>query len=76
MNKWIRPSRNLQEGDIVAVLDSQQRGNWPLGRIESVKTDEDGKVRQVNVRQNEKVFLRPLSRLMLLLPVDEWEPFF
>jgi hypothetical protein len=74
MNKWIRPSRSLQVNDIVAVLDHQQRGRWPLAKVEEVKSGEDGKVREATIRQGGKIYTRPLCRLMILLPDSEWKP--
>ena len=74
MNKWTRPSRNLQEGDIVVVLDSLRRGNWPLARIVAVKAGGDGKVREATIFMEGKPYQRPLSRLMLLVSNDEWDP--
>jgi hypothetical protein len=74
MNKWTRSTPNLRVGDIVVTLESKVRGDWPLAKIEEVTPGEDGKVREAMVLQDGKVARRPLSRLMLLLPAEDWDP--
>ncbi|MGH0131483.1 UNVERIFIED_CONTAM: hypothetical protein FKN15_077125 [Acipenser sinensis] len=52
-----------------------KRNEWPLGLITRVFPSKDGKVRKVEVkvsRQNEvKLFLRPVTELVLLLAQEE-----
>ena len=49
-NKWTRPRRNLNVGDIVMVADiNAHRGTWPLARISNVYPSKDGQVRKVQV---------------------------
>jgi hypothetical protein len=73
--------RNLQVGDIVAVLDEKERGRWPLARVERTFTDSrDDKVRFALIRMTKmtnngsgsipesRTFERNVNRLMLLIP--------
>ena len=71
-NKWQDSKPNLDPGAIVLMKDSQSRRNeWPLGLITQVFPSEDGHVRKVElkvIRQGQpKLFLRPVSELVLLL---------
>ncbi|XP_073492566.1 uncharacterized protein [Aquarana catesbeiana] len=71
-NKWQDSKPNLQPGAIVLMKDSQSRRNeWPLGLITQVFPSEDGNVRKAElkvIRQGQpKLFLRPVSELILLL---------
>jgi hypothetical protein len=44
--KWTKPRRNFQLGDIVLIVDENYpRCSWPLGRITEVKSGKDGYVR-------------------------------
>ena len=45
--KWTRPKRNIQVGDIVIVKDRAPRNEWPLARVEAVKTSGDSLGRSV-----------------------------
>lgn len=71
-NKWQDSKPNLEPGAIVLMKDSQSKRNeWPLGLITQVFPSEDGNVRKVElkvIRQGQpKLFLRPVSELILLL---------
>lgn len=59
--------KELDVGDIVIVCDSSQpRGRWPLGRIVSVTTGPDGRVRTAEVRTKDGTYRRPVARLAVL----------
>ena len=50
-HKWKLKTRNAEPGDVVLVLDKEgPKGKFALGRISSVKTDEDGVVRTVTIK--------------------------
>ena len=50
-HKWKLKERNAEPGDVVLVLDKEgPKGKFALGRISSVKTDEDGVVRTVTIK--------------------------
>ncbi|MGH0125412.1 UNVERIFIED_CONTAM: hypothetical protein FKN15_068962 [Acipenser sinensis] len=75
-NKWLSEKSNIEPGSIVLMKDCQtKRNEWPLGLITRVFPSKDGKVRKVEVkvsRQNEvKLFLRPVTELVLLLAQEE-----
>ena len=66
--KWHRPRRNAQVGDLVLVVDQDlPRGKWHLGRVVRVIHGKDGLVRTVNVKIGpSSSFLRPIQKLCLL----------
>ena len=50
-HKWKLKERNAEPGDVVLVLDKEgPKGKFALGRIASVKTDEDGVVRTATIK--------------------------
>lgn len=79
--KWHTPKRNLAIGDIVIVKDDNVvRNQWPIARVEEVKTDEDGLVRRVKVLRGDsqldqkgkrvnitRILERPIQKIVLLL---------
>ena len=49
--KWFRPKRNVQVGDLVLIVqENVSRGQWPKGLIEEVFPDKHGHVRPVIVK--------------------------
>ena len=68
MNQWTSQRRDLQPGDIVAVLENKTRGVWPLGRVlEIFPGEKDGHVRRANIMCQGKIIERSLSRLMVVM---------
>ena len=66
--KWFRPQRNFNVGDIVLIVDERApRGSWPLGRIVKVMSDRLGKVRRVLVKTQTNVLERPIHKLCLIV---------
>ena len=48
--KWVRPLRNMQIGDIVLVKDDNTpRNQWQLARVTEAQRGNDGLVRKVNL---------------------------
>ena len=73
---WQENKPNLQVGDLVLLKDTQvKRNDWPLGVITKTMTTKDRKVCKVEVKiikeGNPKVFQRPTSDVILLLPKEE-----
>ncbi|XP_062413389.1 uncharacterized protein LOC119222763 [Pungitius pungitius] len=73
--KWRDVQRDLKEGDIVLLKNSQAARNaWPMARITAVFPGRDGKVRKVELKTADqgtvKVFWRPVSEVVLLLAED------
>ncbi len=72
--KWTAEKRDLQEGDVVLLKDSNVKHNeWPIGLIVKTIPSSDNRVRKVEVKiikeGSAKVYLRPISEVVLLLPV-------
>lgn len=78
--KWAKPQRSLQVGDVVLLTTDAPRMKWPLAMVTSAKPDADGLVRKVHVRigtrnldkrgRPEKGLSeleRPIQKLILLL---------
>lgn len=73
--KWTKSHRNLQEGDIVLLRDSQvARNYWPMAMITKTVPGGDGRVRKVELKTtaqgHSKTFFRPVSEVALLLAKD------
>ncbi|XP_045122631.1 uncharacterized protein LOC123511082 [Portunus trituberculatus] len=65
--RQIAPSRNLQVGDLVLVMDPYlPRNQWRLGRITQTLPGVDGLVRRVRLRTSSGELLRPIVKLCLL----------
>ena len=68
--KWHNCSTNLHAGDIVILReDNTTPSKWPLGRVVSVHTGQDGLVRVVNVKTATGTYRRPITKVVLL-PTD------
>lgn len=66
--KWLASRRNLQEGDVVLVVEpNTPRGIWPMGRVQQVHPGPDGVVRVATVRTMTGIYVRPVSKLCILL---------
>lgn len=64
--------RNLQIGDVVKILDQKTtRGDWPIGRITKILPGDDNHVRVVEVKTAFGVFLRPITKLTLIVLNNE-----
>jgi hypothetical protein len=62
--KWTDKGPNISEGDVVLLIESDShRGQWPLGRIETVYPGSDGVVRVVDVKVNGTTLRRPVTKL-------------
>lgn len=72
--KWRESQRDQEEGDIVLLKDNQACNVWPMAKITAVFPGRDSKVRKVEFRTSDqgstKMFLRPVSEVVLLLPKD------
>ena len=66
--------QNVKVGDVVLIHDDGPRLRWRFGVIEGLIEGNDGLVRAVNIRNNNRVTSRPISRLYPLevsLPPDD-----
>ena len=66
--KWLRPRRNAQVGDLVLVVDQDlPRGKWHLARIVRVIHGKDWLVQTVELNTgSSSSLLRPIQKLCLL----------
>ncbi|XP_068756918.1 uncharacterized protein [Montipora capricornis] len=87
--KWHTAQRNLREGDVVLIQDTNQiRGQWKLGVVLKTFPGEDGRVRRVQVQyKNPKpgkavseyhgrgfvTVERAVNKLVVLIPKEEAE---
>ena len=85
--KWIRPKKNLQRGDVVIVSDEVlSRNQWKLGRVVEVYASEDNLVRKVKLAMADSTLdnkrrrrrpvshlVRPVHKLVFLLANEEYE---
>lgn len=67
VNKWVKGHPNLEVDDVVIVLDAEESGKFPIGRVVETYPGQDGFVRIVKVRIRGHETKRHSSRLMLLL---------
>jgi hypothetical protein len=81
---WQKTRRNIQVGDIVAVLEKSldrpaeeygsaedEKGLWPLARVMRVYPGSDGLIRNVQIMVNGKLYDRNIRKLMLIEAVDK-----
>ena len=68
-NKWIRPRRNFQVGDVVLLKENQSpRNRWPMAKVMETHPDDQGQVRSVTVlTSNGSRLERPVNKLVLLV---------
>ncbi|XP_026224940.1 uncharacterized protein LOC113168151 [Anabas testudineus] len=75
-HKWQESSRNIEQGDIVLLKDSQTcRNDWPMGLVTKTFPGRDGKVRKIEIKTTKdgylKKFLRPVTEIVLLLTTKD-----
>ena len=74
--KWHVYQRNVEEGDVVLVQDSNQvRGEWRRGIVRVANPSRDGKVRRVTIEcsngSTKVVLERAVQRLVVLVPANK-----
>ena len=70
--KWLTEKRDLVIDDVVLVSDPKSpRGMWPLGRITQTFPGPDGHVRTVEILSRGKRYIRPITKLALIVARDE-----
>ena len=56
--------KNIEIGDIILVENDKKRGQWKLGKVESLLIGKDGKARAAIVKtQSKKLIRRPIQKL-------------
>ena len=72
--KWLNPTSNFRQGDIVLIVtEPSKRMRWPMRIVEECLTDEDGLVRTAFVRTVNGLYKRDIRKLCLLERVGEPE---
>ena len=69
--KWHKPHRNIQVGDLVLLVEKCSRGQWPKAIVDEVEPGEDGVVRKVTVRTANSTYRRDVRKLCLLEGCEE-----
>jgi len=70
-HKWHLVEPNLAIDDIVLLYDEHvPRGKWPLGRVVHVYPDDEGRVRQAEIRTITGTYCRPVTKLCKILPTQ------
>ena len=70
--KWHRQVPNLRVNDILLIADdNSHRGKWPTGRVIEVNSSDDGVVRSVRIKTSTSEYVRPVTKLCLLLTHKE-----
>lgn len=70
--KWYKEQPTIRVGDLVLVCDSNQsRNEWRRGRIAKIYPGPDGRVRNAEVKTQDGLLRRPVSKLALLDIKDE-----
>jgi len=66
--KWRIPKRNLQRNDLVILKEENTPpAKWVLGRVENLHFGQDGKCRVATVKTQNGTYVRPISKLVLIL---------
>ncbi|KAL7866046.1 hypothetical protein SRHO_G00112930 [Serrasalmus rhombeus] len=71
--KWQKEKQDLTVGTVVLIVDPQTpRALWLVGRVKAVHPGADGRVRTAEVLVKDRIYLRPVARLITLqaLPDD------
>ncbi|XP_070541129.1 uncharacterized protein [Ptychodera flava] len=70
--KWTKPRRNLQVGDIVLVIDNSiPRNSWPMAKITEIMQDHRGLVRVARVKTRMNTLVRPVDKLCMILEAED-----
>ena len=73
-NKWYKIRDNVEEGDIVLVIDKDnKRSKWNMGKIIACYPGEDNKVRSVKIKMQKEIYDRPINKICLLLSKKEYD---
>ena len=66
-HKWGKKVDNIQVNQLVYLMDVNSKPNeWPLGRVIQTHPGKDGVVRVVTIRCNNKEYVRPSNKLIVI----------
>ena len=70
--RWSQMSRNVKIGDVAILRDETLfPTKWPLARIMDVHPGKDGLVRVVTLKTPKGTYKRPITKIVILVPVDD-----
>ncbi|XP_036000189.1 uncharacterized protein LOC118564903 [Fundulus heteroclitus] len=70
--KWQTTQPDLSENAVVMLMDPQlPRALWPVGRVTKVHPSADGHIRSADVRVKDRVYTRPVARMIVLPATPE-----
>ncbi|KAL1276942.1 hypothetical protein QQF64_023615 [Cirrhinus molitorella] len=73
--KWMSESDNLTPGTVVMIIDHQlPRGLWPVGKVITTYPGADGRVRSAKIEVKDKLYHRPVARLIRLPAIPDDNP--
>ncbi|XP_030609039.1 uncharacterized protein LOC115796760 [Archocentrus centrarchus] len=73
-NKWRTTTPDMMVGAVVMVVDPQvPRSVWRIGKVVKVFPGPDGHVRTAEIQIEDKIYTRPITRLIILPKMPEEE---
>ena len=70
---WYKPRENVSIGDVVLIIDRDiQRSKWQMAIVSEVYVRGDGKVRSVKLKTSSGYYIRPITKLCMLLSKNEY----
>ena len=70
--KWHTKRRDVKVNDVVTYVDENAvRGKWTIGRIIKTFPGQDGKTRNVKIKTLCGQYVRPVTKIVVIVPVDE-----
>ena len=70
--KWRTQRRDVKVNDVVTYVDENAvRGRWTIGRIVKTFPGQDGKTRNVKIKTLSGQYVRPVTKIAVIVPVDE-----
>lgn len=71
-SKWNGEERNTQVEDVVVVKnENEPPTRWWLARIVQTYPGKDGLIRTVKITHLNREYVRPITKLGLLIPIEE-----
>jgi hypothetical protein len=66
-NKWHKPARTVQIGDVVVIFDDNHpRSYWKKGLVTEIHEGVDGIVRTVTLKTANGILKRPVAKIAVL----------
>ncbi|XP_062703685.1 uncharacterized protein LOC134286127 [Aedes albopictus] len=64
--KWFTEQEPIEEGELVYIVDGNNRRTWIRGKVEKVIRGADGRVRQALVRTSKGLYRRAVAKLAVM----------